>query len=95
MQSKPLPLRCMGAAFFVSLALAAIVLSRNGTGEHALVPALQLTARWSFLLFWIAYAGGAVAALFGSALAPLGQRGREFGLAYASAMTVHFSLVIW
>src|SRR5580658_1821786 len=95
MQSKPLPLRWMGAAFFVSLALAAIVLSRNGTSANGLLPALQLTARWSFLLFWVAYAGGAVAALFGPALAPLGRRGREFGLAYASAMTVHFSLVIW
>jgi hypothetical protein len=95
MQSKPLPLRWMGAAFFVSLALAAIVLSRDGTSANGLLPALQLTARWSFLLFWVAYAGGAVAALFGPALAPLGRRGREFGLAYASAMTVHFSLVIW
>lgn len=95
MKSKPLPLPWMGAAFFVSLGLAAAVLSRNGTGANGLVPALQLTARWSFLLFWFGYAGGAVAALFGPALAPLGRRGREFGLAYASAMTVHFSLVIW
>jgi hypothetical protein len=95
MKSKPLPLPWMGAGFFVSLGLAATVLSRNGTGANGLVPALQLTARWSFLLFWIACAGGAIAALFGPLLAPLGRRGREFGLAYASAMTVHFSLVIW
>jgi hypothetical protein len=53
--------------------------------------ALELTARWSFLLFWLAYAGNAVAILFGAQLAA----GREFGLAFASAHLVHIGLVVW
>jgi hypothetical protein len=57
--------------------------------------ALRMTARWSFLLFWVAYAGGALATLFGPALAPLSGRGREFGLAFAAAHLVHIGLVIW
>jgi hypothetical protein len=57
--------------------------------------ALRLTARWSFLLFWVAYSGGAMTALFGPALAPLARRGREFGLAYAAAQLVHVGLVVW
>ncbi len=54
-----------------------------------------MTARWSFLLFWVAYAGGAMATLFGPAFAPLARRGREFGLAYAAAMLTHVGLLIW
>jgi hypothetical protein len=57
--------------------------------------ALRLTARWSFLLFWAAYAGGAIAVLFGPVLAPLARRGREFGLFYASAQLIHVGLVAW
>jgi len=82
-------------AFGVSLGLAAIGLAFNGTNPDGFVPALQMTARWAFLLFWAAYAGGAMAALFGATFAPLARHGREFGLAYASAMTVHFGLVLW
>lgn len=92
---KPLPVFWMGIAFGVALGVAAVVLAVNGSAAKGLVPALQLTARWAFLLFWLAYTGGAMAALFGPALAPLAKRGREFGLAYASAMTVHFGLVVW
>ena len=95
MKRKSLPVLWMGIPFGVGLGLAATVLARNGTDSKGLVTALQLTARWAFLPLWLAYAGGAMAALFGPALAPLGKRGREFGLAYASAMTVHFSLVVW
>jgi hypothetical protein len=57
--------------------------------------ALRLTAHWSFLLFWVAYAGGAIAELFGPALGPLARRGREFGLAYAAAQLIHVGLVVW
>jgi hypothetical protein len=51
----------MGLAFAIAFGLAATVLARNGTDAKSLVKALQLTARWSFLLFWIAYAGRAMA----------------------------------
>jgi hypothetical protein len=57
--------------------------------------ALRMTARWSFLLFWVAYAGGPMATLFGPALAPLAGRGREFGVAFAAAHLVHLGLVVW
>jgi len=92
---KPLPVLWMGMAFCVGLGIAAVVLTVNGSVAKGLVPALQMTARWAFLLFWLAYTVGAMAALFGPALAVLAKRGREFGLAYASAMTVHFGLVVW
>jgi hypothetical protein len=92
MKRKPLPVLWMASAFVLSLGVAAAVFAIKGMD---LVIALQMTARWAFLLFWLAYAGGAIAALFGPAFVPLARRAREFGLAYAAAMTVHFGLVIW
>lgn len=80
----------MGAAFGVALVLAGFAVSASHAGGIGL--GLRLTARWSFLLFWMAYAGGALAALFGWQWA---RRGREFGLAFASAFLVHVGLVVW
>ena len=57
--------------------------------------ALKATARLSFLLFWPAYVGGALTTLFGPAFEGLKQRGRDFGLAFASAHLVHIALVTW
>jgi hypothetical protein len=85
----------MAAAFVVASALAAIVLAEFGAGERGTVLALRATARWSFLLFWLAYAGGAMAALCGPRLGELARRGRELGLAFASAQFVHVVLVLW
>ena len=85
----------MRVAFLLSLALAAIVLARAGTGEHGIVLALRVTARWSFLLFWPAYAGSALARFCGARLAVLARRGRAFGLAFAAAISVHVGLVLW
>ncbi|HTZ70840.1 MAG TPA: hypothetical protein VMB71_09345, partial [Acetobacteraceae bacterium] len=65
------------------------------TGEHGTDAALAATARFSFLLFWGAYAGGAMAALFGPRFEKLRRRGREFGLAFAAAHLVHLGLVGW
>jgi hypothetical protein len=56
---------------------------------------LQVTARWSFLLFWLAYAGSATATLFGSRFARLARRGRDLGLSFASAQLVHVGFVLW
>lgn len=39
--------------------------------------------------------GGALAALFGSPFQAVARRGREFGLAFASAFLVHVGLVVW
>jgi hypothetical protein len=83
----------MGTAFAVALAITVSVLALSGTDNKSIRLALELTARWSFLLFWLAYAGGALATLFGWTV--LAGRGREFGLAFASAHLVHVGLVIW
>jgi hypothetical protein len=83
----------MGAAFCVALALTIIALAVFGTGTSGMHAALRITGRWSLLLFWPAYAGGAMAVLFGPCFSILARRGREFGLAYAAAQLVHFSLV--
>jgi len=84
----------MGTALSVALILAVSVLRVKGTDANGLVMALRVTARWSFLLFWLAYVGSALSALFGSPFAALNGRGRTFGLAYAAAQTVHIGLVI-
>jgi hypothetical protein len=95
MQKSPIQnsLAWMGAAFGIALAIATIVLVLQGADNKGTRLALELTARWSFLLFFMAYAGNAVAMLFGPA--GLKGRGREFGLAFASAHLVHVGLVIW
>jgi hypothetical protein len=85
----------MGAAFLVAFALAAIVLAIFGAGNRGTELALRVTARWSFLLFWLAYAGGAMARLCGPRLGGLARRGRELGLAFASAQLVHVGLILW
>ena len=82
----------MSTSFAVALGLAVVVLMAMGADEKGTVTALRITARWSFLLFWLAYAGRAIAALSGI---PLGQRVREFGLSFASAHLVHLGLIAW
>jgi hypothetical protein len=84
----------MSAAFLVALALAVIILAIFGAGERGTAIALRATARWSFVLFWAAYAGGAIAYLW-PRLDGLARHGRELGLAYASAQLVHVGLVVW
>ena len=84
----------MWAALLVALALAVIVLVIFGAGERGTAIALRATARWSFLLFWPAYAGGAIAWLW-PRLNGLARHGRELGLAYASAQLIHVGLVLW
>src|SRR5260221_7719111 len=83
----------MGTAFAIALAVAALVLILDGAENAGVRLALELTARWSFLLFWLAYAGNSVAVLFG--LRILAGHARDFGLAFASAHLVHIGLVIW
>jgi hypothetical protein len=85
----------VGAAFLISLAAAAIVLAVFGAGNRGTVLALRVTARWCFVLFWLAYAGGAMAKLFGSRFDGLARRGRALGLAFASALLVHVGLILW
>jgi hypothetical protein len=93
MMAKPNLMLWMGSAFAIALATAVLVLGLDGSGEKSVRLALELTARWSFLLFFLAYAGNALAALFGMSV--LKGRGREFGLSFASAHLVHVGLVVW
>lgn len=85
----------IAVGFLVSLAVAATVLAVAGAGEHGTALALRATARWCFLLFWLAYAGSALTRFCGSRFAILARRGREFGLAFAAALFVHVGLVLW
>jgi hypothetical protein len=85
----------MASSAAVALALALSVFVLAGTDGRAIVIALQRTARWSFLLFWLAYAGGSLATLLHWTRTSLLRRGREFGLAYAAAQLVHLGLVVW
>ena len=85
----------MAGAFAAAVALAVAVLAAFGADERGTVVALKVTVRFSFLLFWLAYAGGGLALLVGPALTPLKQHGRELGLAFASAHLAHAGLIVW
>jgi hypothetical protein len=84
---------CIGAAFCAALVLAVGVLAVRGVDESGVRAALATTARLVFLLFWPAYSGSALAALFGSPFQQLKRHAREFGLAFVSALSVHLGLV--
>jgi hypothetical protein len=85
----------MVSSFLVAAAAAATVISIFGAGDRGIALALRITARWSFLLFWLAYSGSAMAVLWGPRLNGLARRGREFGLAFASAQLVHVGVILW
>ena len=85
----------MIGAFGGGLALAGAVLAGYGTGPDGLRLGVFVTARWSFLFFWLSYAGGAMAILFGPAFAGLARQARALGLAFATAIQVHIGLVVW
>lgn len=70
--------------------LAVALLGADKTGATA---AVKVSALLSFLLFLAAYAGGPLAALFGRRFEALARRGRELGLAFAAALSVHLGLV--
>jgi hypothetical protein len=83
----------MTASFLVAAALAAIIFGAVDAHDRVGV-ALRVTARWSFLLFWLGYTGSAMATLWGPPFTGLARHGREFGLAFASAQLVHVGLIL-
>jgi hypothetical protein len=85
----------IGAGFGATVAVGGLVLAAKGTDESGVKLAVLMSARIAFLFFWPAYAGGAAARLFGPALSALARHGREFGLAFAAALSVHLALVLW
>jgi hypothetical protein len=54
----------MAASFGVALAIVIAIRFTAGPGERT-ESALRATGGWSFVLFWLATAGGALAALLG------------------------------
>ena len=82
----------MAAAFCASLGLAVSIVAVLGI-ERGVYVALAATARLAFLVFWPAYAGAALASLFGSVFLPLREHARDLGLAFAAALSVHLGLV--
>lgn len=83
----------MGISLAVSLGLAVAVFAIKGLHYKSLMFGLQVTARWSFLPFWLSYSGGALTTLFGPTLAPLARHRRELGLAYAAGFLGHLGLI--
>jgi len=83
----------IGVALGVALAATILIMGIAGTGEKPTRLALEVTARWSFLLFWFAYTGNALAQLTG--WEQIGGHGRELGLSFAAAHLVHIGLVVW
>jgi hypothetical protein len=92
--NKPTTAQWMLASFGGALVIVLAVYLGGGHGEK-LVMGLRATARWSFVWFWLASVGGALATLFGSSFQALARRGRDFGLTFASAHLVHLGLVAW
>jgi hypothetical protein len=80
-------------SFVVAAALAAIVFGIVGAQDRVGV-ALRVTARWSFLLFWLAYTSSAIAILWSPLFSTLARHSREIGLAFASAQLVHVGLIL-
>jgi hypothetical protein len=94
--ARPYPVSAwMGAAFAAGVCFAALSIALFGAGERGTDIALQATARISFLFFFAAYTGAPLATLFGTRFHGLRQNGRQYGLAFASAQTVHAILIAW
>jgi len=85
----------VSGAFMAALALAALTFAVYGTGREGTDQALRTTARFSFLLFWLAYAGGLFRRFPVPFLAAFAGLRREFGLGFASAHSVHVFLILW
>jgi hypothetical protein len=84
----------MAGALVVGLAIVLTVRTVAAPGARV-SGALQATARWSFILFWCAYTGNALAVVFGPRFHAFAHRCRDFALSYASAHLAHLGLVAW
>jgi len=85
----------MGGAFLVALGVGLLVLFRAGHGARGMVLATQSVARVAFAFFWLTYAGGALPVFFGKEFEGVARRRRAFGLAFATALSVHLTFVAW
>jgi hypothetical protein len=95
MKSAPRTWVWTSTAFVGGLTLAMMAILVKGAGPNGIGVGLRLTARLSYIIFWLAYVGRALPVLFGHSFWFIGQRGRQLGLAFASAQLVHVGLVGW
>jgi hypothetical protein len=89
------PLLWIGLAFGAGMITGGAGIGIRGANPHGISLALLLTARLSFVFFWLAYTGGSLARLFGARFAPLRRTAPLFGLSFAAAHLVHLGLVAW
>ena len=92
--NKPTTREWMAASFGVALVIVLIARGVAGPGERVTL-ALRATARWSFLLFWLASTGSALATLYGSRFQALARQARTLGLSFASAHLAHLGVIAW
>jgi uncharacterized membrane protein len=83
----------MAAAFATSLGVGLVSLAASRHKDITI--ALAMSARVAFLFFWPAYAGAALTSLFGNLFLPMKKHARDFGLAFAAAISVHLSFVAY
>jgi hypothetical protein len=95
MKQNPSTAAFAGTAFCIAALLAGIVLYLAGTEMNGVCQALRISARFAFILFWFAYAGGALRTLFGHPFEAVAWRQPDFILAFAAAQLVHCGLVVW
>jgi hypothetical protein len=81
-------------AFLVAALIVIEIRLTHGPKER-LGTALRVTARWSFVLFWLATTSSALRTLFGDRFRGLASHARDLGLSFASAHLVHLALVAW
>ena len=82
-------------SFATALVIAVAILIKDGHYYDGTVAALRASARFSFLLFWGAYAGSLLRKLPFAPAQWLSRRGRQCGLSFAAAHSVHLGLILW
>ncbi len=83
----------MATAFATSLGVGLVSLAVSRHRDITI--ALAMSARVAFLFFWPAYVGAALTSLFGNLFLPMKEHARDFGLAFAAAISVHLSFVAY
>jgi hypothetical protein len=82
-------------SFTVAFVIAMAIVALKGAGNYGTSLALRGSARFSFLLFWGAYAGGLLRHAPLAWLKRLSSHRRDFGLSFAAAHSVHLGLILW
>lgn len=83
-----------GIAFSIALGTVVSAISVLGV-KHGIPLGLMATGRIAFVYFFLAYAGGPLTTLFGSAFLPVRQRARDFGFSFAAVILVHLGLIAY